>query len=94
MSRDPSKTESATPKRVKKAREKGNVAKSPELSKTITLLAGFMALYAYIGIIATEMQGIFRHFLQSEEVSDRGHHFFRRHAVEHRACLCQPVSGG
>ena len=66
MSRDPSKTESATPKRVKKAREKGNVAKSPELSKTITLLAGFMALYAYIGIIATEMQGIFRHFLQSD----------------------------
>ena len=55
MSRDPSKTESATPKRVKKAREKGNVAKSPELCKAITLLAGFMALYAYIGTISTEM---------------------------------------
>ncbi len=66
MARDPSKTESATPKRIKKAREKGNVAKSAELSKTITLLAGFMALYAYIGVIATDMQSLFRHFLQND----------------------------
>ena len=66
MARDPSKTESATPKRIRKAREKGNVAKSSEVSKTMTLLAGFIALYAYAGTIATEMQGLFRHFLQND----------------------------
>ena len=66
MARDPSKTEQATPKRVKKARGKGNVAKSAEVSKTVTLLAGFIMLYAYAGTIATEMQGLFRHFLQND----------------------------
>ena len=66
MARDPSKTENATPKRIKKSREKGNVAKSQELSKTITLLAGFIGLYAYIHVLSTEMQGLFRHFLQND----------------------------
>ena len=66
MAKDPSKTESATPKRVRKARQKGNVAKSQEVSKTMSLLAGFIALYAYVGTIGTEIQGLFRHFLQND----------------------------
>ena len=66
MAKDPSKTESATPKRIRKAREKGNVAKSSEVSKTMSLLAGFVGLYAYVGFMSTEMQGLFRHFLQND----------------------------
>lgn len=49
MSReDPSRTEQATPKRVKKAREEGSVAKSPEVSKVVVLLAGVVAM-RYMG---------------------------------------------
>ena len=42
--KDPSKTEDATPKRRKKAREQGNVPKSQEMPKIISLIAGILAL--------------------------------------------------
>ncbi|MDP2848096.1 MAG: flagellar type III secretion system protein FlhB [Humidesulfovibrio sp.] len=49
MSReDPSRTEKATPKRIKKARDEGSVAKSAELSKVVVLLAGVVAM-RYMG---------------------------------------------
>lgn len=49
MSReDPSRTEKATPKRVKKAREEGSVARSQEVSKAVVLLVGVVAL-RYMG---------------------------------------------
>ena len=54
MAKDPSKTESATPKRLRKARQKGNVAKSQEVSKTMSLLAGFIALCS--GALAKPVQ--------------------------------------
>ena len=61
--RDPSKTEKATPKRRKKARGKGNVPKSQELTKALTILAGSVGLLCYIDFLAKDMQTIFRHFL-------------------------------
>ncbi|MFW5730967.1 MAG: flagellar biosynthesis protein FlhB [Desulfonatronovibrionaceae bacterium] len=42
--KDPSRTEEATPKRRKKARNEGNVPKSQELSKIVGLLGGIIAL--------------------------------------------------
>lgn len=39
------KTEEATPKRKREAREEGNVAKGKEISQAFTLLASFMFLY-------------------------------------------------
>lgn len=49
MSReDPSRTEKATPKRIKKARDEGSVAKSAEVSKVVVLLVGVVAL-RYMG---------------------------------------------
>ncbi|TDS34716.1 flagellar biosynthesis protein FlhB [Halanaerobium congolense] len=39
------KTEEATPRRKKEAREKGNVAKGKEISQVFTLLASFLMLY-------------------------------------------------
>lgn len=48
MAKDPSKTEAATPKRKKKLREEGNVAKSQEFTKTCTLIAGFGIMYFYL----------------------------------------------
>lgn len=63
MSReDPSRTEKATPKRVKKAREEGSVAKSPEVSKVIGLLAGVVAM-RYLGpFYFKNLQEVFQWF--------------------------------
>ena len=47
MAPDPSKTEKATPKRRSKLREEGNVAKSQEFRKTMTLV-GELQCYMYI----------------------------------------------
>lgn len=48
MASDPSKTEKATPKRRERLRSEGNVAKSQEFTKTITLVVGFAILYIYL----------------------------------------------
>lgn len=63
MGKDPSKTEDATPKRIKKARDEGNVARSQELPKLITIIAGLTMLKFWVSFMAEEMQGIFRHFM-------------------------------
>lgn len=60
--KDPSKTEQATPRQVQKAREKGNVHKSQEVAKAVTILAGLVALSIWIKFIGTEMADIFRYF--------------------------------
>jgi len=43
---DTEKTEQPTGKRLSEAREKGNVAKSPDLGNAIAVLVGFLLLYA------------------------------------------------
>lgn len=61
---DPSKTESATPKRVSKQRNEGNVAKSQELPKFMSLVAGLVGLSSWMGVMAEEIKNIFRFFLK------------------------------
>lgn len=63
MARDPSKTEKATPKQRDKVRKKGNVPRSQEVSKTITVIGGLLGLYVYISYMAGEFQVTFRRFL-------------------------------
>lgn len=63
MARDPSKTEQATPKRIRDARNKGNVAKSQEVSKAVSILGGLIGLFACIGLLSSELMRLFRHFL-------------------------------
>ena len=65
MAKDPSKTEDATPKRVREARNKGNVAKSQELPKAISILGGLIGLSAWMSYISGEMLRLFRHFLST-----------------------------
>jgi flagellar biosynthetic protein FlhB len=62
MAKDPSKTERATPKRRNKVRQEGNVPKSQEMSKTATVLAGIIGLYAYFSIMAEHLIKVFRYF--------------------------------
>ena len=60
---DPSRTEEATPKQVNKQRQEGNVPKSQELGKAVSLLGGMSILYAWIGPMSEDIKQIFRHFL-------------------------------
>ena len=60
---DPSRTEEATPKRVSKQRDEGNVPKAQELGKAVSLLGGMCILYAWIGHMADNIKRLFRHFL-------------------------------
>ncbi len=63
MSReDPSRTEKATGRRVKKARDEGSVAKSGEVAKIIGLLVGTLALRYFIPFIYKNMIEVFEWF--------------------------------
>ena len=63
--KDPSRTEAATAKRRKKAREEGNVPKSQELTKAVTITAGAVALSAYMGVLARHLRSLFQYYLQA-----------------------------
>lgn len=60
--KDPSKTENATPKRVKKARGEGSVAKSQEMGKVMTLLAGLIAMRFAVKLYYEQFEIIFQWF--------------------------------
>ena len=60
--KDPSRTEKATPKRVNKQRQEGNVPKSAELGKAISLVGGLSILYVWIGPMSDRIKLLFRHF--------------------------------
>tara|TARA_Y100001954_G_scaffold239636_1_gene317212 strand:+ start:50918 stop:51982 length:1065 start_codon:yes stop_codon:yes gene_type:complete len=57
--KDPSKTEKATDKRRNKQRKEGSVPKSQELSKTLILLAGILALRFLIGFYYEQFTEIY-----------------------------------
>jgi len=61
---DPSKTERATSKRRNKQREEGNVPKSQETTKAVSLTAGLLGLYVWIGVISNEFKILYKHFFQ------------------------------
>lgn len=60
---DPSKTEKATQKRINKQRDEGNVPRSQELGKAVSLVGGISVLYAWIGPMSEDIKNLFRHFL-------------------------------
>jgi flagellar biosynthetic protein FlhB len=55
---DVEKTESATPKRLEKAREEGQVARSRELTSFALLAAGFVGIWGFSGPVSQHMQAI------------------------------------
>ena len=65
MAKDPSRTEQATPKRLNKARNEGNVWKSQEVTKTLTILGGVVGLSVWIGYIGKEMGVLIKHFMST-----------------------------
>ncbi len=61
---DPSRTEDATQKRVGKAREKGSVAKSAEMGKTVVLLAGLIGMRLVMGTFYEQFHDIFTRMIK------------------------------
>ncbi len=61
--KDPSRTEKATPRQINKAREKGNVQKSQEVTKTLTIAGGLVGLFIWIGYIGNEIGSLMRNFM-------------------------------
>jgi len=59
------KTEKATPKRKREAREKGQVVKSTELNTALSLAVMFGALSIFGGQMVEGMRGMLRHFFSS-----------------------------
>lgn len=59
------KTEEATPKKLDKAREEGQVAKSQELNTAVMLFALFLILKVYIGTIGNQFIEVFQKFFGS-----------------------------
>lgn len=57
---DLEKTEAATPRRVQKAREEGQVARSRELASFALLSAGFFGTWALAGPISTHLTAMLR----------------------------------
>ncbi|WP_144143700.1 flagellar biosynthesis protein FlhB [Paraburkholderia sp. BCC1884] len=57
---DLEKTESATPRRLQKAREEGQIARSRELSTFALLAAGFFGVWGMSGSIGEHLQGMLR----------------------------------
>ncbi len=62
MASDPSKTEKATPKRIKKARKDGSVAKGEEMGKIMTLIAGVICLRVIMDMYYEQFYEIFQWF--------------------------------
>ncbi|MBO4335668.1 MAG: flagellar biosynthesis protein FlhB [Desulfovibrio sp.] len=67
---DPSRTEKATPKRVKKQREKGNVPKSAELGKAVSLTGGLIILTFWLDSVYATLRELFRQYLDCSRIFD------------------------
>jgi len=81
MSRDdPSRTEKATGKRIKKARDEGSVARSPEVAKVVVLLVGVVAMRYmgeyYLKIFNEVFQWFFTEGLRQELTQQTVYHMF------------------
>lgn len=60
--KDPSRTEEATQKRKNKMRQEGNVPKSQELTKMISLYGGMIIMTFWLATVSDIMKQIFRKF--------------------------------
>ncbi len=59
MAKEPDKTEKATPRRREKAREEGQVAKSQDISISLSLVAVFLTFVFYIPFVFRKLYEIF-----------------------------------
>ena len=65
---DPSRTENATPKRIRKQRAEGNVPKSAELGKAVSLTGGLIILLLWIGPLRRTLSQLLQRFLDCTKI--------------------------
>ncbi|AFU97701.1 flagellar biosynthesis protein FlhB [Simiduia agarivorans] len=63
------KTEEATPRRLEKAREEGQIPRSKELTTTVMLLAGSVALLASGPFMGSQLGGVFESSMRLDRAS-------------------------
>jgi len=66
---DEEKTEEATPRKLQRARKRGQVPRSAEISTVVTLLAGFMALKAGGYYLLQKLYSFFQYSLASDHLN-------------------------
>ena len=79
---DPSKTEAATPKRIDKARQDGNVPKSQEMPKLVSILAGLIVLSLWIGFMGNEIMRLMRRYFTQWPTADFNDAIFAQMRIE------------
>ena len=62
---DEGRTEEPTEKKIREAREKGQVAKTQELSTTLVVLFGMLVVFVFSSWIYGSLEGIMRYYLSS-----------------------------
>lgn len=63
------KTEEATPKRLEKAKDEGQIARSRELGTTLLLMTGGIALLVFGGNLSSRLQGAMAHNFSFDRAS-------------------------
>ncbi len=88
------KTEPATPKRREEAREKGQVAKSREISSIATLLVGVLFFYLFGGAMGRNLLSVTHHFLAKSgttHLSQEGAYHLAQEAIWGLALSALPL---
>ncbi|MBQ7618489.1 MAG: flagellar biosynthesis protein FlhB [Desulfovibrio sp.] len=91
---DPSRTEEATPKRVRKQRSEGNVPKSAELGKAVSLTGGMIILTLWLGPLSNDLKEILRRFLDCTRIFEVNPESFYALSVDlsfHLAYMLLPI---
>ena len=91
---DPSRTEEATPKRIRKQRSEGNVPKSAELGKAVSLTAGLIILTLWIGPLKTNLGELLRRFLDCTRIFELNPESFYALSIDlstHIAYMILPI---
>lgn len=94
MAAEPGKTEAATPKRREKVRQEGNVPKSQEATKTVTVIAGFLAMNLYFPIMAERLYKVWTYYftaIESFELTTTSALAVLFMVITEIAILCTPI---
>ncbi len=63
MADEADKTEEASPRKIEKAREEGNVPKSPETSSFVSLLVAFAVLFIFFPFVTDSAMNLYRYYV-------------------------------
>ncbi|MFP4167517.1 MAG: flagellar biosynthesis protein FlhB [Desulfonatronovibrionaceae bacterium] len=92
--KDPSRTEKATPKQRRKARQEGNVPRSEEMPKAVTIVAGLIIIRLTFPFISTKLTETCRFFLDKQILMDLNTDTIRSvfvYSIQQMALILLPI---